>query len=122
MKNILKVFILILSISLVNCKKDDSIRTVELENELAIVKKITDYLGLGDDLFYLELVNEHTKLNYTALLVYNVDVFHEQYKKEGLAVKISGFAVVYKTPSYIDNLKDDIYIHNFHLTSIETVE
>ena len=131
MKNTLKTFILILSVSLVNCKKDNSFRTVELENELAIVQKITDYQSHnGDELFYLELVNKHAKLSYTALLVAqfyddDMDVFSEQYKIEGLTVKISGFVLFDKNnqnPLIYGNTVRGIYVHAFQLSSIETTE
>jgi len=136
MKTIFKILLLILSISLVNCEKND-FYTVELENEPAIVRKITglqDYYNsedIEDELFYLELVNEHAKLYYTTLNVDStvdgheyLDEFFEQYKKEDLAVKISGIVVVDKKKLPFGKIPflNGINFHTLVLRSIKTDE
>ena len=122
MKTTLKILLLILSISLVNCKKPNSFYEVELENEPAIVREITDFLD-DDGLFYLELVNKHAKLRYTNLNLSGYgypDEFSEKHQKEGLAVKISGVVVVSK--HNWDLSINNIYFHTFYLSSIEAYE
>ena len=127
MKAILKISLLILSISLVNCKKTNDYYVVELENESVIVRKtdLPDNLELFDELFYLELVNPHAKLRTTALLVadiaygYESDKLFSPYKIEGLAVKISGIILVEES-SYGEKAQiNGISFHNITLLSIE---
>ena len=120
MKTILKISLLILSISLVNCKKTNQFYVVELENEPAIVRKITDPPDYEkDELYYLELVNPHPKLDYTALYVadmfegYNSAELFEPYETEGLAVKISGI---------IGEAKKPAFPKNFHFISLNSIE
>ena len=118
---------------MVNCQKNNDYYVVELENVSAIVRKITDLpdnFELFDELFYLELVNPHAKLRTTALLVADmiddgheslIDFF-EQYKIEGLAVKISGIIVEAKKPAYGKVPINGIYFHYITLYSIEIDE
>ena len=130
MKIILKLFLLILTISLVNCKKTNQFYAVELENESATVRKITDLPEPFevDELFYLELVNPHPKLDYTALNVadmfegHNSAELFEPYNTEGLAVKISGIIVEAKKPAYGKVPINGIYFHYITLYSIEIDE
>ena len=133
MKAILKISLLILSISLVNCKKTNDYYVVELENEPATVRKITDLpdnLELFDELFYLELVNPHAKLTYTALLVAdmiegyeNSDELFVPYKIEGLAVKVNGIIFAKKKDTYGEKAQiNGISFHNITLYSIEADE
>jgi len=136
MKTILKISLLILSISLVNCKKNNQYDMIELENESAIVRKITDvqdYIA-KDELLYLELVNPHAKLSYTTLNInstingydyVDLDEILGQYKKEGLAVKISGIILVRNpktTAPFPDMPINGIYFHYITLYSIEADE
>ena len=128
MKTFFKLSLLILTISLVNCKKsnDTNYYEVELKNEPAIVRLITDlpdYFEDIDELFYLELVNPHPKLTYTALYVAGMIEGYEKCKIEGLAVKISG--TILEIESAYGNVHvpiNDIYFHNITLTSIEATE
>ena len=131
MKTFFKLSLLILSITLVNCKKTSDYYEVKLENEPAIVRVITDlpdYFEDIDELFYLELVNPHPKLTYTALYVAgmpdgysNFDEFWGPYKTEGLTVIISGSILVIES-AYGEVPINDIYFHNTVITSIESAE
>jgi hypothetical protein len=125
MKTILKISLLILSISLVNCKKTNPFYVVELENEPATVRKITDFpenFDLYDELYYLELVNPHPKLPNKDLIavdmVYrdgygNSDEIFEPYKIEGLSVKVSGVILENKKP---------VYENVFHYITLKSIE
>ena len=127
MKTILKISLLILSISLVNCKKNNDYYGVELENESVIVRK-TDLPDAfeDDELFYLELVNSHANLPYTALIVadmlegYNSRELFSPYKIEGLAVKVSG--IILETEAYEQKPINGIYFHTITLSSIKADE
>ena len=131
MRQILKTLLLILSISLVKCKEPNNFSVVELENEPAIVRIITENLPeyFEDELFYLELVNPHAKLRYTALTVVmlegyeNSEELFDPYKIEGLAVKVSGLIVRNLTAedSYSMSI-NGIYFHGITLFSIEIDE
>ena len=132
-KTILKLTLLILSITLVNCKKSNDDYVVELKNQPAIVRLMTDLPDVYelDELFYLELVNPNPKLTYTTLYVtdmnevYNSDEFFDQFKTEGLAVKVSGsiFIADPKSPAIPLYVKfNGISFHHIALKSIETTE
>jgi len=134
MKTVLKISLLILSISLVNCKEPNNLSGVELENEPAIVRKITDipdyyYEYFGSELFYLELVNPHPKLRYTAFTVVSMEGYEnseelfDPYKIEGLAVKVSGLIIRDLTMEDVYNMSiNGIYFHGITLFSIEIDE
>jgi len=142
MKYLLKItFYLLLVITAISCNKKPEIiyRLIELEKEPAIVRKITDLPAYieADELFYLELVKEHNELRLTNLYFVNTLVedgylskFPEQYKKEGMAVKISGSVVVCKSNTtkqvygYCNdtNIINDTHLYDFGLRSIETDE
>jgi len=134
MKTFLKLSLVILSITLVNCKKDhDEYYEVELKNEPAIVRLMTDLPDgfENNEWFYLELVNPHPELTYTALNTANMAEGHEgyyftvelleQYKTEGLSVLISGI-ILDKDPNLTSVYGwvkiNDIYFHDIVLTSI----
>ena len=135
MKTFLKISLLILSISLVSCKiscKDD-FSVVELKDEPATVRMITDLPDYfeNNELFYLELINPNPQLPAKALNVVNMvgsfnslELF-EPYKTEDLTVIIGGVILVMnpKSPTIpVDVQINDISFHNITLKTIEAAE
>ena len=131
MKTFFKLSLVILSISLVNCKKDhDEYYELELKNEYAIVRLNTDlpdnFIFSGfevDELFYLELVNPHPKLPTKYLYIVpdksGTELF-EPYQTEGLSIIIGGYTIVEKDPSQCPNVPRSF--NHIVLTSIEATE